>query len=168
VDPVFFLLPRLCAAGAPRFSPLAQYLAPVGGGGDDGGGMLAGVSGVHAACAAVCDVNNVMGDAPEELLYRLNRAKAAGHLAARVRRLAATLASQVSLHQSRLRAAMGSFSAASEAVGAPGAARAAAGGSGGSAAGEGGVAMEHLLTALGILSDYIDDAWTEATADELA
>ena len=148
------------------FSPLSQYLASAQA--DGVGGVLAGVDGVHAACAALCDTNNVMGDAPDELLYRLNRAKAAGHLAGRVRRLARELTATARVHQSRLRAAMGSFSAASEPKAGAALSAAAEPGSGTAGGREEEVPMEHTLMALGIMSDYVDDTWTEAVADELA
>jgi hypothetical protein len=174
VDPAFFLLPLLVANGA-RYSPLSQYLAATQGAGGGAIEALRGLDGLHASMAALCDVNTVMGHAPDELLYRLNRGKASAHLAARARRLAATLHAQSDANTSRLRAQMGSFAAASDAL--PAAAMDGGGGGGAAspagAGGEGGArpapgsSAELTLTALGLLSEYIADEWTEAVAGVL-
>ena len=169
MDPLFFLLPLLARNGS-RFSPLAQYLSPSGPQ-DAAVSLLQSVEGVHAAMASACDVNDVMGTSPDELLYRLNRPKACGALAARVRRVAGMLQAQAEAQQARLRAQMGSFSAVSTAIN-PAASPSSSSGSAAAASSSGDkteapLSPEHLLTALGLLSEYMDDGWTEEVAGVL-
>lgn len=172
MDPVFLVLPLLSKT-SPRFSPVSQYLVPSGPH-DTAVTLLQRLDGLHDAMAALCDVNSTIGEAADDLLYKLNREKAAGHLAARTRRLAGVLHAQSDSQQSRLKAAMGSFSAASSAI-APSFLSASSSSAGvsspssssgsSSGAGAGAVAsQESLLTALGLMSEYMSDEWTEETA----
>ena len=169
VDAVFFLLPLLTKNGS-RYSPLSQYLVSSG---PESLSLdrLKSLVGVHDAMASLCDVNAVMGEDLDDLLYRLNRGKAAAHLAAKVRRTARVLQSQAEAQKSRLRAQMGTFSATSTAI-APSASAALSQ----TSTATSDVTMddvsvpiqpEHLLTSLGILSDYLDDSWTEEVAAAL-
>jgi hypothetical protein len=175
VDVAFFLLPLLGRNGG-RYSPLSQYLVSTGPH-DAAVHLLGSLDGVRAALGGLCDVNSVMGEDTDDLLFRLNKPKAAGHLAARARRLARVLQGQAAAQQSRLKAQMGSFSATSASTAAGGAgsgassaaaaavaAAAGAGAASGSSSGNEPLQPEHVLTALGLLSEYISDAWTEEVA----
>lgn len=170
MDVCFFLLPLLGRNGG-RYSPLSQYLVSTGPH-DAAVHLLGSLDGVRAALSALCDVNSVMGDDTDDLLFRLNKPKAAAHLAARARRLARVLQGQAAAQQSRLKAQMGSFSATSASTAGGGGSTSASSSSSAAAAGSGAVSSgtneplqpEHVLTALGLLSEYISDAWTEEVA----
>jgi hypothetical protein len=174
VDPLFFLLPLLARNGG-RFSPMSQYLAPSGPH-DAALPVLQGVRGLHASMAAACDVNASLGPGEEERLYRLNRPRAVRHLAARAARLGRVLQRHGDSQQARLRAAMGTFVAASTVLAGGGG----GGGSGSSSSsssggGDGGtsaaaaataapVPAEYLTGALSIMTEYLADEWTEEVA----
>jgi hypothetical protein len=118
------------------------------------------------ALASVCDVSDAEGTAPAQLAYRLDRGKAVGLLAERVRAVARQLAQKDVEAAARLKAAMGGFSAASAAL--PASAAVGEEGGGGDAEAEGPiVTVMHLYHGLSILSDSVADAWVAAVASRL-
>ena len=183
VDPAFLLLPLLGSNGR-RFSPKAQLLSSAA-------VVLRGLDGVDAALQALCDSTRVGspvrdgddGDAGD-VAYRLNPDKVAAFLKAKALRLGGVLQAQADGEEARLRSTMGMFSSKSESVageqqpaGAPASTPAPAAGadggegtaSGSSPASSGaissaGVRAAHVATAVGILSEYLADDWTEAVA----
>jgi hypothetical protein len=195
VDPLFFLLPVLEKAGT-RFSPLDQHLSTAGGSSGTDLGFITRLAGVHAALAAICDVNDSFGSANEELLFRLNHGKVTGWLAAKARRIACVFQQQAAAASARAQMQLGSFAVASVSIAAAGGAGSSAPGassvpaaspradaapasssagdaspSGAASApagtGEEALQHEHLATALQVLGEYVADTWLEAAAGEL-
>lgn len=200
-DPLFFLLPRLTAAAEtgeflPAAALLRQQVAHEAPGGSGRGAGEAGATSSAAARAhlgyadvgavlshhprladvlsSVCDVSDVDGTSPAALAYRLDRGKAVGVLADRVRALARQVAQKDVEAAARLKAVMGGFSAASAALPAPSPSAGSEGGSSGSGGGGGGgeesgppVTLMHLYTGLSVLSDCVADEWVAAVASRL-
>jgi hypothetical protein len=159
VDPVFFLLPVLEACGG-RFSPLHQVLSSFPGG--DCRALL-GLAGLQARLGEVSEQRAGLGPALDDVLVRLDRPRALALLAAKVQRLARALQEEAEGARARARAAMeGTFQVAtSEAA-------AAAGGAGASPQGASPPAPlqgAHLEAALGLVAEYLGDAWVGELAE---
>lgn len=163
---MFLLLPLL-EAGGTCFSPLSQFLV-------GSSAVLLGVAGVTARACAVCEQREGFGGSPEDVLVRLDRAKASSLLAAKIRRTAALLQARSAAASHRARAAGGSFFAGTTAGG--GAAHAGGAGAAGVPATAVALASEvdmavdsvHMEAALGLFADYLSDAWLLTLATELS
>jgi hypothetical protein len=173
------LLPLL-SSNDRHFSPLSQYLAgSTFGEGDpasaqgfspstSGAGakssatsnsnILSVLTGLHTVMAHVCDVKNSLGAEESNTFYRLNRQKALEHLSGRVRNLASTLHAKASAARTAIKAQFGSFvttsTSLSSTTGLPLGVAAT-------------FAEADLETALGILSEYLDDTWVHDLASTL-
>jgi hypothetical protein len=181
-DPVFLMLPPL-EQNAGRMSPLYQYLrADAGNSAGDLSALLA-VSGFHDRLAAVCDVEEGIMPGTDNMMYRLNTAKAVAWLSHRVRRTAMTLSRQSQRAESEARAsAAASFSATSAAAASTvGATTAAAEGAADqqdaslwqvpsdaeieAAVAAHSIPLSHLATAMSIVGEQLSDSLARATCE---
>jgi hypothetical protein len=167
VDPLFFLLPVLEASGS-RLSPLHQSLSSYSGG--DCCALL-GLHGLQSRLAAVAEQREGLKPGLDDLLVRLDRPRALRVLADKVQRLARVLHEEAEGARARARAAMaGSFQVATSEAGSSASPSPAAEGAAGQAEAGGQHApaaspqpctlpLQHLEAALGIVAEYLSDAW---------
>jgi len=160
VDPIFFLLPVLEAAGSSRSSPLQQCLSTYPGGDCS---LLLGLNGLESRLTAVADVKDGLSPGFANLLVRLDRGRALDTLYSKAQSIALSMCVEGEASKARAKAAMlGSFSVgtttASPLMGSP------------TSSAQGAPTEPqavHFEEALGLLSMYLHEDWLVALRERV-